>query len=171
MSRTIQFTVDAHPEPAGSKRAFPLKRKDGSLGVRVTDANKNVKQWQQLVKGVARANYDGPLLQNGVYVAMKFVVLRPKGHFGSGKNAGKLKKSAPWRPVVKPDVLKLARGVEDALTGVIWRDDSQIVNEYLTKEYGDWQGVVVRISEAPFVTYGEYQEVNDDPPANPPDGR
>lgn len=32
-----------------------------------------------------------------------------------------------------PDVLKLARGVEDALTGIVWRDDAQIVNESLSK--------------------------------------
>lgn len=162
MSRTIQFTVDAHPEPAGSKRAFPFKRKDESLGVRVTDANKNVKAWQQLVKGVARGAYDGPLMQNGIYVAMKFFVLRPKGHFGTGRNLGKIKASAPWVPTKMPDVLKLARGVEDALTGVIWRDDAQIVSEYLIKEFADWEGVVVGVSEAPFVTYAEYLKENED---------
>lgn len=162
MSRTIQFTVDAHPQSAGSKRAFPFQRKDGSLGVRVTDDNKKSKGWQQLVKGVARASYDGPLLQNGVYVAMKFFVLRPKGHFGTGRNAGKIKASSPCDPAKKPDVLKLARGVEDALTGVIWRDDAQIVNEYLVKEFAEWEGVVVRISEAPFVTYGDFTKENKD---------
>ena len=35
-----------------------------------------------------------------------------------------------------PDVLKLARGVEDALTGIVWRDDAQIVNESLNKVVG-----------------------------------
>jgi Holliday junction resolvase RusA-like endonuclease len=33
--------------------------------------------------------------------------------------------------------LKLARAAEDALTQVIWRDDSQIVSEVLLKVYAD----------------------------------
>jgi len=33
-------------------------------------------------------------------------------------------------------VLKLARAVEDALTGVIWADDAQIVDEVIRKRYG-----------------------------------
>jgi Holliday junction resolvase RusA-like endonuclease len=34
-------------------------------------------------------------------------------------------------------VLKLARAVEDALTGVLWRDDAQIAIEQLSKHYAE----------------------------------
>jgi Holliday junction resolvase RusA-like endonuclease len=47
---------------------------------------------------------------------------------------------------VKPDVLKLARAVEDALTGILYRDDAQIVTEVLRKRYGDPPRVEIRLS-------------------------
>jgi Holliday junction resolvase RusA-like endonuclease len=40
-------------------------------------------------------------------------------------------------PTVKPDLTKLLRAVEDALTGVVWRDDSQIIHQVVNKEYAD----------------------------------
>jgi predicted short-subunit dehydrogenase-like oxidoreductase (DUF2520 family) len=42
-------------------------------------------------------------------------------------------------------VLKLARGVEDALTGIVWRDDAQIVVEHLEKRYGSPARCEVRV--------------------------
>jgi hypothetical protein len=40
--------------------------------------------------------------------------------------------------------LKLARAAEDALTGVLWLDDSQIVDERISKAYGDDVGLSPR---------------------------
>ena len=48
-------------------------------------------------------------------------------------------------PVTRPDALKLARAVEDALTGIIWLDDAQIVEEHLTKRWSDEEGVHVTV--------------------------
>ena len=72
---------------------------------------------------------------------------RPSNHFGTGKNAGVRKDSAPYFPIVRPDVLKIARGIEDALTGVIYRDDSQIVDEHLMKRYGEPARVEIIVEE------------------------
>jgi Holliday junction resolvase RusA-like endonuclease len=44
-------------------------------------------------------------------------------------------------------VLKLARAVEDALTGVVWRDDAEIVAEGLAKLYGTPERVEISITE------------------------
>ena len=60
-------------------------------------------------------------------------MLRPKGHFGKRG----LLPSAPIAPIVKPDLLKLARAVEDALSGLVYKDDAQIVREILDKHYGE----------------------------------
>jgi len=40
-------------------------------------------------------------------------------------------------PVVKPDVDKLARALLDALTGVAYGDDAQVVEMHVCKTYGD----------------------------------
>jgi Holliday junction resolvase RusA-like endonuclease len=78
---------------------------------------------------------------------MDFIMPRPKGHYRSGKHAGEVKDGAPPYPAVKPDAGKLARGTEDALTGIVWRDDSQIVTEVLTKRYGPQAGCRIRVRE------------------------
>lgn len=131
----IRFTVYGRPQTAGSKRAFPYKKKNGNLGVRVADDNKNTKTWQSCVQDAARKRYQGDALDGPLHVVMSFYFLRPKSHYGSGRNSGLVKESAPVRPSKRPDVLKLARAVEDALTGVLWRDDAQIVVETLEKDY------------------------------------
>ena len=58
-----------------------------------------------------------------------------------------LRPAAPKHPTTRPDVLKLARAIEDSLTGVLWHDDSQIVSEHLRKHYGEPARVVVTVQE------------------------
>lgn len=143
----IRFTAIGKPQPAGSKRGFPIRRKNGSIGVAMSDDNPKAKGWQSIVADAAREAYQGELLRGPLVVSMTFYLPRPKGHFGKGRNASKLRPSAPERPTVKPDVLKLARGTEDAMTGVVYADDSQIVSEVLVKQYGEPARVDVVIEE------------------------
>jgi Holliday junction resolvase RusA-like endonuclease len=142
---TISFFVAGLPKPAGSKRGFfipKLKR------VVIVDANPNSKDWKTDVKHAAQAAYSGPPLTVPLAVKFAFFMPRPKGHFRSGRNSVMLRDSAPPFPAGKPDVLKLARGVEDAMTSIIYADDSQIVSERLLKRYAEGTpGVQVEISE------------------------
>ncbi len=138
----LAFTVFGKPQPAGSKRAFVI-RKGGAPTNRaaVTDDNAKSKPWQQAVKHAAITALDDlsnrtTLLAGALSFQMTFYVQRPKGHYGTGRNANTLKPSAPALPTVKPDVTKLVRGVEDALTGVVWRDDAQVTDQAACKRYG-----------------------------------
>ena len=148
----IQFTVLGKPQPAGSKRAFALRRRGGSLVTRgdgspvinVVDDNANSKQWKHYVATTAREAYRGELLRGPLCVQFLFVRPRPKGHFNSHGQLNK-KGLRETSPTTKPDVLKLARAVEDALTGVVWFDDAQIVEEGLEKKYGEPARVEVSI--------------------------
>lgn len=79
---------------------------------------------------------DAPLMDGPLRLALTFFRPRPKGHYGTGRNAGVLKDSAPDFPTTKPDGLKLARSVEDALTGVVYLDDALIVEGVQRKRYG-----------------------------------
>ena len=140
----IAFTAFGEAKPAGSKRAFAFKRADGSLGATVTDACKATKSWQHVVATAALEAYHGPLLDGPLSVSMMFYRPRPRGHFGKRG----LKQSAPGWPTSRPDVLKLARAVEDALTKIVWTDDARIVVESLEKQWGEPARVEVTISEA-----------------------
>ena len=62
---------------------------------------------------------------------------RPKSHYGTGKNAGKLKLNAPTLHTKKPDLDNLEKMVYDCLDHVSWKDDSQIVKSIAQKVYSD----------------------------------
>ena len=145
MTPAIDFFVSGLPKPSGSKRGFyipKLKR------VIITDANPNAKDWKTDVRHAAMEAYSGPPLDCPLAVTFTFYLPRPKGHFRTGKRAGELRDNAPAFPVGKPDVLKLARGVEDALTAIIYKDDSLIVSEHLYKRYTPGSpGVQISIQE------------------------
>jgi Holliday junction resolvase RusA-like endonuclease len=48
-------------------------------------------------------------------------------------------------PTVRPDADKLLRAILDALTGVGYADDSQVVQAAIMKAYGPWERVTVTI--------------------------
>jgi Holliday junction resolvase RusA-like endonuclease len=139
----IEFFVPGKAQPGGSKKAFYIP----SLGRPVvTEANAKAAGWKQDVKVFAKQAYDGPLITGAVRVQCIFHVERPKGHYGSGKNAGQVKASAPQYPTSKPDSTKLFRSTEDAITGVIWKDDAQVVEQVVSKIYSNTPGAEIKIS-------------------------
>lgn len=133
MKKTVHFTIYGKSQPAGSKRAFPYKKKDGSgLGVRVSDANPNARSWKQDVASAAVVAMKGSdPFQGPLELTVDFHRLRPKGHLGT---RGVLP-SAPSHPITKPDTTKLLRGLEDALSGIAWKDDAQVVIQTARKLY------------------------------------
>lgn len=147
----LDVFVPGNALPAGSKRAFPLRGKAGSkMHVSVTDSNPKAKDWKAVVSMYASQRWAGqPLLDGALAVEFDFVRPRPKGHYRTGKHENELRSDAPRHPTGRPDVLKLSRAVEDALTGVVWTDDSLIVHEVLRKKYGPAPGVHIRVMEAP----------------------
>lgn len=132
----ITFTVFGDAKPAGSKRAFAL-RKNGVLTgrVAVTDANKNSRDWKQQVAHAARQAYQGELLRGALSLTLRFFRPRPKSHYGTRELNAK-GRATPY-PTGKPDTTKLTRGVEDALTGVAWVDDAQVCSQLVTKHWGE----------------------------------
>ena len=67
---------------------------------------------------------------------LTFYLQRPAGHYGSGKNAGLIRASAPTRPTGKPDRDNLDKAVCDAITAAgVWHDDSQVTDGRIRKRY------------------------------------
>lgn len=134
----VRFFAAGTPRPGGSKRAFPIKRRDGSMGVAVSEDCKRTREWRTDVREAFRAHaatrpdiafpLDAPLA-----VTMMFVLPRPRSHYNK---RGQIRdRYVDARPDRKPDVLKLARSTEDALTGLAWTDDARTVHLVLTKRY------------------------------------
>ena len=121
----VTLTIHGIAKTAGSKRVFHVRRKDGSLvfgkgGIpitNVTDDCKGSKQWRKIVQYQARDQWPHGLapFDCALEVVFRFFVVRPKAHYRTGKFASTLRDDAPPFPSVKPDVLKLARALEDAL--------------------------------------------------------
>ena len=142
----IQFFVPGIPATAGSKTPFIYKdKKSGKNRVAMSPANKRQKPWMSDVKMFAAEAYKGDPLTWPIGLYIDFYLPRPKSHYGTGKNSDKLKDSAPNRPITMPDLTKLTRALEDALKGIIWRDDSQVVSQYIEKHYSNKPGAQVTI--------------------------
>lgn len=141
----IEFEVLGRPQPAGSKRAFKHPHTGRII---VKDDAKGSRPWKQQVSGAAAAAYAGELLAGPLRLEVTFFLARPKGHYGTGRNIGLVRASAPGYPIVKPDTTKLLRAVEDALTGVLWRDDAQVIDQRAMKLYGTPERCLVTVVEA-----------------------
>ena len=131
MTRIALYAV-GDPAPQGSHRHV-------GNGVMI-ESSKRVKPWRRQVAAAARDAMAGrPLLTGPVAVTAIVRLPRPKGHYGTGRNAGRLKPSAPRYPTSRAlgDGDKHARSIGDALTGTALVDDSQIVVWHLYKQYAD----------------------------------
>src|SRR5690606_26788393 len=115
----LMVRVYGIPAPQGSKRHVG--------GGRMIESSKKVGPWREAVKSAVLAVTGGaPTTLDGepVEIAMTFYLPRPKSHYGTGRNAGRVRDSAPTEPTTKPDLDKLVRSTLDALTDVgVLRDD------------------------------------------------
>jgi Holliday junction resolvase RusA-like endonuclease len=145
---TITIVVYGEPAPQGSKRHL-------GNGVLV-ESSKKVKPWRQDVKAAALdmvvagvPPLDGPLAASIVFTVRDQPASKPSW-WPAGE---RWSKALHWRPASTPDLSKLLRSTEDALTGVTWKDDARVV-EYtrLAKYYAghpaadvlDRPGAVIR---------------------------
>lgn len=136
----ISFFVPGIARPGGSKT--PGVSKSDKRFVR--PANKHTKTWMGVVSYHARQHYRGDPLTGAIKVDFIFTMKRPKNHYRAN---GQLKDWAPLFHTSAPDRTKLMRSTEDALTGIIWKDDSQVCSGNAQKIYGEKPGVEILIQE------------------------
>jgi len=136
MRDALTFTVYGEAQPQGSARAFIPK---GWKRPVITTANPALKSWRQLVAEQANVALERlppserSLLLDGVRLSIAFYLPRPKSL--------PKKRTAHTR---KPDIDKLVRGMCDALTPILFRDDSQVC-ELVTAKYYAREGDVPRV--------------------------
>jgi Holliday junction resolvase RusA-like endonuclease len=123
----ITLDVLGTPAPKGSARAMNI---GGRARLIASSSSANARKQAAWVKAI-KAAADCEVIAGPVCVTVVFRLARPKGHYGKRG----LRASAPLHPTVYPDADKLARCALDALTGVAYSDDSQIVSLYVGKTY------------------------------------
>ena len=94
-------------------------------------SKKDKKNWLKCIKHFAPSKpLEGPLRIN-----VEFYFPRPKNHYRSGKYSEELKHSAPMIHTFMPDIDNLSKFVLDAMNGVFYLDDRQVVELNSHKEY------------------------------------
>lgn len=118
----ITFQVLGVPIPKGSMKAF---MRPGMKYPVVTHDNTKTKPWADGVKLAAQqhAPVGGPW-DGAIELHASFYLPRPK--------------SLPRRvvyPTKKPDLDKLLRNIKDALKGIVYSDDAQVIDTHTFKRY------------------------------------
>lgn len=129
----LEFRVYGRPAPQGSKKSIGNNR--------FIEASKYLPAWRKAVTLAASEikTKDFQPLQGAIKLKVEFYLERPKTV---------LLKHRPL-PIVPPDLSKLIRGLEDAITDAgLWGDDAQVCLIEASKFYADDQqtGAVVFIT-------------------------
>jgi len=137
----ISFFVPGVPVPKGSAKAY-VNKHTGRAQV-LQDNREKQKPWASLISYHAQQKVTS-IMDGPVKLSLTFIMPRLKSHFGTGKNSRIVKPLAPVWHVSKPDLDKLVRCVKDALTNVVWNDDSQVCQfGNVVKRYGTNPGVLI----------------------------
>jgi Holliday junction resolvase RusA-like endonuclease len=145
---TLTFFAPGKPEPQGSSKAFAyFDKARGTHRAAVTHDNPKVLPWRSTVQyhaqlAMERAGVAGQITDGPVCLDLRFFIPAPKWA------AKKILKGKAVPCLTRPDTSKLVRAFEDALTGLVFKDDSQVVGTYARKAYappGTQPGVQARI--------------------------
>ena len=143
--------VSGIPAPQGSKRAYIIPAKGPRKArANLVESSSAVKPWRAaVVRDWTAAGH--PPAPGAVSVSIVFRLPRPKAHYGTGRNAGKLRAAVRWLwHVKKPDLDKLVRSTLDGLTTAgAYLDDSAVVILSVCKDYvrdGEEPGADVFVS-------------------------
>lgn len=124
----------AHGEPKAQPRPRAFARGGKA---RVYDPG-TAEGWKSSI-AQAFEPHAGELYAMPVLVEITLYFPRPKGHFGTGKNADKLKPKAPAHHLKKPDADNCAKAILDALSeksGIgLWKDDTQVIDLIVKKRW------------------------------------
>ena len=110
----------------------------------MVESSAKVRPWREAVRQEA-LKIGLVVSDQPIYLHLLFRFHRPKGHYNA---KGQIKPSAPTTHTTRPDLDKLARSTLDALTGVLFRDDSQVAFLVASKEYampGELEGCQIEI--------------------------
>lgn len=139
MSNNIQLTILGSPK--AQKRA-----KACQIAGHINIYDPSSKDKGDLLRIIQDKAPEKPF-SNPIVLTVCYFMPRPKGHYGTGKNTGKLKDNAPVWHTKKPDVDNLAKILFDVMSKVFFYDDSQICKLTVLKIYDEKPRTEILIEE------------------------
>ena len=139
MTFMVTFKVDA--DPVGKQRARYAKR-GNFVQTYTPDKTRN---YETLIKEAAiEAMGSSEPLETPVTLYLYIRAPIPKS---LSKKRIEACLNGLEKPIKKPDASNVLKSVEDAMNGVVYKDDSQIVNIHVSKVYSSVSGVDVCVKE------------------------
>lgn len=132
----IEVFAFCTPQPQGSAKAYVR----GGRAI-ITSANTKLKPYRSEVAGCALATLEKS--GHAAFVKHQPIALELSFFFRKPESVPKSR----THPVVKPDIDKLVRATLDALTGVLFHDDAQVVEVVTRKLYASVEGVRILARE------------------------
>jgi Holliday junction resolvase RusA-like endonuclease len=138
------MTIVIDGEPVAQGR--PKFRRTGNF-VQTYDPAKSA-NWKQFAKMIASMEMKGKTLLEGP-LSLSVCVYRGIPASWSKKKQVQASMGA-LRPVTKPDLDNYVKAAKDALTGIVWKDDSQVVDYHspFGKFYSEKPRIEINIEEA-----------------------
>lgn len=131
----MRFSVEGRPVPQGSMTAS-YNRKTGVSHVHHVQGAA-LAQWRAAIR-LAASEAGATVSVAPVAITITFGMPRPKTHLVlRGGRYVVRERYLSAMPAVAPDIDKLTRAVLDALSGVCYADDAQVVSIHAQKVYGN----------------------------------
>jgi Holliday junction resolvase RusA-like endonuclease len=135
----VTFKVDANP--VGKQRARYVKR--GNFVQAYTP--EKTRTYETLIRDAAiEAMGTSEPLETPVTLYLYIRVPIPKSY---SKKKVEACLNGLDQPIKKPDASNILKSVEDGMNGIVYKDDSQIINLHVTKVYSTLAGVDVCVKE------------------------
>ena len=122
----IHFTVEGAPKAKARHRSYI---NDGRIN---TYTPMTTSAWEQYIKLVAGPHAPRNLFEGPISLQCIFYMPIPKSWSKKKQHQASIHSI---QPTVKPDVDNMLKLVKDALNGVIWKDDKQVVHVNARKLY------------------------------------
>lgn len=131
----ISFTVPCVPIAQPRQRHRVVVANGKAFASNYTPEKDPVNAFKASVRMAARAVYTGPPLSGAVLLQVIFIMPRP------GRLRWKKRPMPRCRHTKKPDLDNLEKSLKDALSRIVWHDDSQVAQVSKAKYYaaGDEQ--------------------------------
>lgn len=123
LTTAVKFTVPGIPRPKGSTVSFMASNSDKVI---TKQDSKHLAQWVKDCRWLARLAGVRQAPANAAVILTCDYVLKPSKHAKTREDA-----------LTRPDTDKLLRATLDALTGVAYPDDQQVVRISASKRYGE----------------------------------